>query len=82
MPVTDGLPVIRPEAAKSAFYNHSPDTDILATNNAPQVITSAKTIKLVAYHRKPFIHQIQSPHETTDPYVTTSNQCSADGLGG
>jgi hypothetical protein len=53
-----------------------------ATNKAPHVSTSTKTIKLVAYQRKPFIRQIQNPHEAMDPYITTSNHRSAEGLGG
>ena len=53
-------------------YNQSPVIDIPATNSAPHVTSSAKAIRLVAYHRNPFMRQIQNPHEASDPYVTTS----------
>lgn len=60
-----------------ASYNQSPLIDILATNSAPQVINSAIAIRLVAYHRNPFMRQIQNPHEIRDPYVTASKHSSA-----
>lgn len=48
-------------------YNQSPDIDMPATKTAPNVITSANTIKLAANQRNPFICQVQRMQEASDP---------------
>ncbi|MBB5058114.1 hypothetical protein HDF16_002820 [Granulicella aggregans] len=66
----------------TAAYNQSPDIDMPATKIAPNVITSANTIKLAANHRNPFICQVQMMQEASDPQITASNQNVATRLAG